>query len=898
MKKWKIYFVPHTHWDKEWYFTKDHSNIFLVDNIDKLIEIVELDKENYPGIVFDGQLSIVDDYLAIYPDKFEKIKDLIKNKKLIIGPWYTQPDLFSTTGESIIRNLLIGKTRSSQLGATQQVGYLPDSFGFNSNLPQILSKANCPAIIQWRGVEQSHIDNSVLSIWKGEDDSEIILYNLYKYGYGLTFWAFNDVYKQWDKLPMQSLTQMYYDKFQQTHQDLNTWKTVNKHTNNILCFPFGSDQAPIVDNLEQFIMHLNKIDPDHQWILSTYDQFIEAIKQEADWNNIKTITGELKYGQFSRTHRTILSSRYDIKVLSKQTEYQLYYEAEPLSLIYAHFNGKYPQLILELANKKLLECHAHDSLGGSCTDQVNNEILNRLTSASSLLNSQTTLMKRRITQAIGLENNDLLVFNNLPYTRKVAKSFVIFTKSQNFNIYYNNEQLQYQLLEQTYRDYENFQEINSYLNGNTINRNVKQARGYYRSTVLLNIDNMPGLSYRVLKIKEIDEPLLIEKTNDCIIENEYYKVIYDEKNGWFDLLDKLKQQLIKKAISLSADIDLGDTYDYSPSCLNQSMINNFVKAKVNNIVINNEKINHLFLIQTYKINQQDEQIINWNVYLNNDLIDIKLNLINQFAAIRWRVIFDTQIESNYSYADQSLALIKRAVVQQDLLDRWEKEKWKDMPVAIESCESFVYLKNLQDDKFVIFTKGNNEYEIIGQQFDKIALTLFRSVKYLGNRNLVYRPGRASGIDSYPYPTPQSELKKQLQFHFAIKLTCEKEIAQMAKNWITPNSYYQMQKLDEYFNPGQTFWMSHKPLSSMEKEFSLLNLDLSNKPQLTVSAIKKSIDNDYLIYRIANISTNTIQYNLNFNEIEVDLLEQNEIKTSKRQVVFKKNEIKTFKLKLK
>ena len=54
----------------------------------------------------------------------------------------------------------------------------------------------------------------------------------------------------------------------------------------------------------------------------------------------------------------------------------------------------------------------------------------------------------------------------------------------------------------------------------------------------------------------------------------------------------------------------------------------------------------------------------------------------------------------------------------------------------------------------LFTEGLREFEVVGEQRDTFALTLFRAVGVLGKENLLLRPGRPSGIKM---PTPDSQM---------------------------------------------------------------------------------------------------------------------------------------------
>ena len=97
----KKYVVAHTHWDREWYFTTSDSLVLLDQVITDVIDTLQKDKNE--KFCLDGQISIIDDYLSIHPDKLVDLQQLVKNGQLEVGPWYTQTDTFYVGGEAIVR---------------------------------------------------------------------------------------------------------------------------------------------------------------------------------------------------------------------------------------------------------------------------------------------------------------------------------------------------------------------------------------------------------------------------------------------------------------------------------------------------------------------------------------------------------------------------------------------------------------------------------------------------------------------------------------------------------------------------------------------------------------------------------------------------------------------------
>lgn len=77
----------------------------------------------------------------MHPEDVIRIKKLINRNQLFVGPWYTQTDAMIPDAESIIRNLVIGINDTKQkYGQPMMIGYLPDTFGFNSQLPMLLNQ--------------------------------------------------------------------------------------------------------------------------------------------------------------------------------------------------------------------------------------------------------------------------------------------------------------------------------------------------------------------------------------------------------------------------------------------------------------------------------------------------------------------------------------------------------------------------------------------------------------------------------------------------------------------------------------------------------------------------------------------------------------------------------------
>ena len=148
----QIHVIAHTHWDQEWYFTRQDSMVLASYNFAEVIETLEQDPA-WQCYHLDGQMAVVDDFLAINPDYRPRLEKLVREKSVFVGPWFTQTDTYNVHGESIIRNLKYGIFAARALGHAMQVGYLPDTFGHNAQMPTILQGCNIDNIVFWRGID-------------------------------------------------------------------------------------------------------------------------------------------------------------------------------------------------------------------------------------------------------------------------------------------------------------------------------------------------------------------------------------------------------------------------------------------------------------------------------------------------------------------------------------------------------------------------------------------------------------------------------------------------------------------------------------------------------------------------------------------------------------------------
>jgi alpha-mannosidase len=165
-----VFVVPHTHWDREWYETFETFRAQLVQLWDQLLTLTEADPDF--RFLMDGQTVVIDDYLEVRPEAKDRLDRAVRSGQIQVGPWYTLPDEFLVSGETLIRDLQRGLASADVHGGSMRAGYLPDSFGHAAQMPQIYRQLGFRHAAVWRGVPLA-IDRVAFD-WEAPDGSRIL----------------------------------------------------------------------------------------------------------------------------------------------------------------------------------------------------------------------------------------------------------------------------------------------------------------------------------------------------------------------------------------------------------------------------------------------------------------------------------------------------------------------------------------------------------------------------------------------------------------------------------------------------------------------------------------------------------------------------------------------------
>lgn len=817
-----IKILMHTHWDREWYFTKAETQVLLRNHMFEVIEFLEKNEDII--YVLDGQSVMLDDFIEFAPKWRERTENLVKKGALRVGPWYTQTDLLLVHGESIIRNLYYGMKKAMEYGDVMKVGYAPDTFGHSAQMPQIYSQFGIDSTFFWRGYSELKAEKSDF-LWKGIDGSVIFGVNLAT-GY-------------------QGAKYLESDRDELKARMDKIMKVLDKYSaGDSRLIMNGHDQMPIQKNIHSIMENIKEFYKGDKVSVSDFESYVESLKGLV----LESVEGELNHSKHARIHKTITSTRMDIKLLNTELEYKIYNVLEPLALLGKELNIDYPHEIFEKCLKELFGAHAHDSIGGCNSDLVNRDIKQRLTQVKEILDTQIELYMRLISLASTSENRNIVtLYNYLPYKRineKIEMEFI--TRTSDFKILNGDREIEYLLLDQEIVD------------AGLIDRQVAARLldiKVFKSKVSFVIDEIEGLSTKYLSYEDGDNySLRDEKKLDTSIENSLYK-IYVENNR-LNLLIKEENRVIENVFYIESSGDAGDSYDYSPP--HKDLIIDSKDVKIDECeVLKSETQSVLKYNLTYELpknqNSRDEKILDGKAtfkvtisIVDKDVVNLSIDHTNYLEDTRFRAVLNTEILTDKVESDSHLCVVEKPVYFEKELSIWESDRWAEKPVSIETFNSYV---SLEDDmrEAAMFSYGLKEYEVVDS---KIFITLFRTFSHLGKRELINRPGRPSGIE---IETPDNQLYKE-SFNFNLGFTfikTDRNNSEKAKEFLTPIEGYQLKEFNR-FNIN---------IPNVRKNITTnLNLKLNG---CVVSALKESENTGDTFIRVFNPTGQEIE--LVFNE---------------------------------
>ncbi len=487
LKKYSVRAVGNSHIDMAWLWPWSETTMVVHDTFGTALQLMN----EYPDYTFTQSTAQASAWMEEkYPDIFAEIKKRVAEGRWeLVGGMWVEPDLNMPDGESQVRQLLLGKRYfKEKFGKDIRIGWNPDSFGYNWQLPQIYRKSGIDYFvtqkISWNDTTQFPYK---LFWWQSPDGSRILTY-----------------------FP---------------HDYVNTLDPVKIARD-------AADLFPRVPNLDE-MMHLYGIgdhgggptrfmlDEGNRWrnpaqpfprlFFGTAQGFFDDLEKEMPRLNLPTWNSEL-YLQY---HRGVFTSQAETKRHNRESEVLLLNAEKFASLAYLT-GADYPSEQLNYAWKKVLFNQFHDVAAGSGISAVYRDADRdyaevRRISEESIRNSLGKLTASMDTTGPGVS---VVVLNSLAWER----TDIVEVKAQ---------------MAKARPRYVNVVDSAGHAVPSEID-NFDPQTG--EVTVLFLARNVPSLGYEIYHIVQVDKskvPTLptILHAEEGNLENEYLTVKVDQKSG-------------------------------------------------------------------------------------------------------------------------------------------------------------------------------------------------------------------------------------------------------------------------------------------------------------------------------------------------------------------------------
>jgi alpha-mannosidase len=186
MQQFTVKAVGNSHIDMAWLWPWTETVEVVRDTFTTALELMR----EYPGFTYAQ--SSVQDYAWLrdkYPALFEQIRKRVEEGRWeLVGGMWIEPDLNMPDGESLVRQLLTG-TRffEKEFNKSTNIGWNPDSFGYNWQLPQIYKRSGFDSFVtQKMSWNETNLFPYKLFWWQAPDGSKVLTYFPHGYSGGIS----------------------------------------------------------------------------------------------------------------------------------------------------------------------------------------------------------------------------------------------------------------------------------------------------------------------------------------------------------------------------------------------------------------------------------------------------------------------------------------------------------------------------------------------------------------------------------------------------------------------------------------------------------------------------------------------------------------------------------------
>ncbi|MWV46188.1 alpha-mannosidase [Paenibacillus sp. HJL G12] len=756
--------ISHTHWDREWYLPYEKHHMRLIRLMDVLMDTLEKDTE-YKSFYLDGQTIILEDYLQVRPEQKERLEKYIREGRIYIGPWYILQDAFLTSGEANIRNMQIGHKDASRYGQISKIGYFPDTFGLVGQTPQLMRQSGIDNAVFGRGVKPTGFNNTVADsdyessfselIWEGPDGSKVL---------GILF---ANWYSNGNEVPVDpEEAKIFWDK---KLADAEKYASTSE-----LLYMNGCDHQPIQTDLAQAMETTRSLYPDTEFVHSNFPKYLEAVR-EAKEGELSVVRGELR-SQRTDGWGTLVntaSARVYLKQMNQHGQAILEKVAEPLAS-YARLAGQeYPHDMFTYAWKTLMQNHPHDSICGCSVDEVHSEMVTRFAKSRNVAESIIDESKQAIADAVdtsvfrtyGEGTLPFVVFNTTGWKRSGTVSVELDVKRAYFRDGGTLEEMSNRMKEldlgvRAVIDAEGkpvaytLEDLGLRFGYDLPDDKFRQPYMARAVRITLQAEQIPALGLKTYALVggSAAEGLTVN-TNSLVkegyvMENDNLRV-EAAANGSIAITDKQTGRVYSDLLIYEDTGDIGNEYMYKQPEGEEALTTRDLKASIRVVedtpyravleiahdwaipasadkLLDQEQVELVYYParKAQRVKETVPMNIRTRVVLERGGRGVKIeaSFNNQAKDHRVRMLMPTDIESSKHHVDSMFEIATR--------DNVPAKEWEN-PSNAQHQQAFVDVSG-EGAGLTVANLGLNEYEVLRDGRNTIAVTLLRSVGELGD----------------------------------------------------------------------------------------------------------------------------------------------------------------------
>jgi alpha-mannosidase len=342
LKQFTVRAIGNSHIDMAWLWPWTETVEVVRNTFQSVLDLMR----EYPDFKFTMSSARTYEWMQEkYPDMFEQIRQRVKEGRWeVIGGMWVEPDLNMPDGESLVRQILVGKRYFRKtFGADIKIGWNPDSFGYNWQLPQIYKKSGIDYFVTSKLLWATDYTKFPYRLfwWQAPDGSRLLTYFPHEYA--------NDFNPELMTKDFSFYApSIYGPKFTDSPQMLYLYG-IGDHG--------GGPTRTMLDRADR-LRDPNTVFPKIDF--STAKDFFADLDQELPNLKVPTWNDELYF----EYHRGVYTSQADTKQRIRHDE-ELMLDAEKYASVASLFGRPYGQDQFELAWKNLLFDHFHDVMPGS-----------------------------------------------------------------------------------------------------------------------------------------------------------------------------------------------------------------------------------------------------------------------------------------------------------------------------------------------------------------------------------------------------------------------------------------------------------------------------------------------------------------------------------------------------